>query len=78
MRVAANLLLRHAREVLTCSGKLPTSAARADFDPAPLGLIEDGAVAIADDRIVAVGRTAEVERSVSLSSGATVTWVTPC
>lgn len=72
MKVAANLLLRHAREVLTCSGTLLASAARADFDPAPLGLIEDGAVAIADDRIVAVGRTAEVERSVSLSSGATV------
>ncbi|MDO9021495.1 MAG: imidazolonepropionase [Deltaproteobacteria bacterium] len=72
MRVAANLLLRHARELLTCAGRLPPSAARADFDPAPLGLIEDGAVAIADDRIVAVGRTAEVERAVSLTAGATV------
>lgn len=72
MKVAANLLLRHARELLTCSGTLPPSAARADFDPAALGLVEDGAVAIADDRIVAVGRTADVERAVSLTTGATV------
>lgn len=72
MRVAANLLLRRAREMVTCSGDLPPGAARADFDPAPLGLIEDGAVAIADDRIVAVGRTAEVERAVALAAGATV------
>jgi imidazolonepropionase len=72
VRVAANLLLRHAREVITCAGALPTSAAAADFDPGPLGLIADGAVAIADDRIVAVGRTADVERAVSLTAGATV------
>jgi imidazolonepropionase len=72
VRVAANLLLRHAREVVTCAGSLPPFAARADFDPGPLGLIVDGAVAIADDRIVAVGRTADVERRVSLAAGATV------
>ena len=72
MKVAANLLLRHAREVLTCAGSLAPCAATADFDPAPLGIIEDGAVAIADDRIVAVGRTAEVERAVTLTSDATV------
>ena len=72
MRVAANLLLRGAREVITCSGVLPPAAAKADFDPAPLGLIEDGAVAIADDRIVAVGRTADVERAVRLTPDAVV------
>ncbi len=72
MKVAANLLLRHAREVLTCGGKLAPRAPLADFDPTPLGIIEDGAVAIADDRIVAVGRTADVERAVTLTADATV------
>ncbi len=72
MKVAATLLLRRAREVVTCSGVLPTSAAKADFDPGPLGIIEDGAVAIAGDRIVAVGRSDEVERAVSLTDDATV------
>lgn len=57
---------------MTCSGVLPTSAAKADFDPGPLGIIEDGAVAIAGDRIVAVGRSDEVERAVSLTEDATV------
>ncbi len=72
MKVATNLLLRRAREVVTCSGALPTSAAKADFDPGPLGIIEDGAVAIAGDRVVAVGRSGEVERAVSLTDDATV------
>lgn len=72
MKVAANLLLRHAREMVTCSGRLPASAAKADFDPAPLGLVADGAVAIAGDRVVAVGTTAEVERAVELTGDATV------
>lgn len=72
MKVAANLLLRHAREMVTCAGRLPASATKADFDPGPLGLVADGAVAIAGDRIVAVGTTSEVERAVTLAEGAEV------
>ena len=58
MKVRATLLLRHAREMVTCAGELPTSAARADFDAGPLGLVADGAVAVNAGCIVAAGPTA--------------------
>lgn len=67
--IPATLLLRHARELLTMTGALRPEA---PWDPAPLGLIEDGAVAIREDRVVAVGTTRAVEAMISLSSDATV------
>jgi imidazolonepropionase len=67
MREAATLVLRHAREMLTMQGELPAVAPRADFDPTPLGLVRDGAVAVNGDTILAVGTTAEVERAVAIT-----------
>jgi imidazolonepropionase len=67
VREPATLVLRHAREVLTMQGELPAAAPRADFDPAPLGIIHDGAVAVNGDTILAVGTTAEVERVVAIT-----------
>ncbi len=68
----ATLLVRHARELLTMRGSLPERDAKGSWDAAPLGLIEDGAVAVCDGVIVAVGSTAEVERSIELTPDATV------
>lgn len=67
--IPATLLLRHARELLTMTGTLRPEA---PWDPAPLGLIADGAVAVRDDRVVAVGPTRAVEAMISLSPDATV------
>lgn len=67
MREPATLVLRHAREMLTMQGELPAVAPRADFNPAPLGIIRDGAIAVSGDTILAVGTTAEVERAVTIT-----------
>ncbi len=72
MRVRATLLVRRVREVLTMRGALPERDAKGSWDPGPLGVIEDGAVAVCDGVIAAVGSTAEVERSIELAPGATV------
>ena len=72
MKVRATLLLRHAREMVTCAGELPTSAARADFDAGPLGLVADGAVAVNAGCIVAAGPTASVESAIALADDAVV------
>ncbi|MFO0630585.1 MAG: imidazolonepropionase, partial [Polyangiales bacterium] len=65
----ATLLLRHARELLTLDADLD---ARAPWRAEALGIIPDGAVAVRDDRVVAVGTTAEVERAISLGPKARV------
>lgn len=72
MRARATLLVRRARELLTMRGELPRRDAKGSWDPRPLGLIEDGAVAALDGRIVAVGTTSEVERAIELTPDATV------
>lgn len=51
--------------------ELPRSGAPT-WDPGDLGVVRDGAVGVADGRIVAVGTTAEVERRFPVSSGDTV------
>ncbi|MFN8379637.1 MAG: imidazolonepropionase [Anaerolineae bacterium] len=55
----ADLLIHSARQLVTCasSNGVKRGAALAD-----VGLIEDGALAIQDGRIVAVGATAEIQR----------------
>ena len=72
MRVEVTLLLRGARQVLTLARALPPSAAEGSWSPEDLGLVEDGAVAVAGDRVVAVGPSREVERAVTLARDAVV------
>ncbi len=72
VRTVADLIVRGAREVLTMTGPLPERDAAGSWDPAPLGLVRDGAVAARDGVIVAVGPTRDVERAVELSPDATV------
>lgn len=64
------LVLRHARELLTMRDALPVGVAT--WDPDALGLVRDGAVAIAGDRIVAVGTTDDVMARVTVSANARV------
>jgi imidazolonepropionase len=65
----ATLLLRHARELLTLDADLDP---RDPWSPSSLGIIPDGAVAVCGDRVVAVGRTDDVERAISLRPKAIV------
>jgi len=69
-RPAATLLVRHAEQLVTLAGHgdRPVTGARLG----EVGVIRDGALAAAGDRILAVGTTEEVERSVSLAEGADV------
>jgi imidazolonepropionase len=60
--IEADLILRHARQVLTCAGGAPRRGPRqADAAPVP-----DGAVASRDGRIVFVGPAADVDGAVTL------------
>lgn len=72
MKPAASLLVRHARELLTMNGPPPARDAKGAWDEAPLGCIADGAVALHEGAVVAVGRSDEVERSIALTGDATV------
>ncbi len=72
MKPTANLLVRGAREMLTMTGELPSRDAKGSWDPTPLGIVCDGAVAAHDGVIVAAGRTADVERAIDLAPDATV------
>jgi len=66
----ATLLVTHADQLVTAAGFSASPATGNDL--ARLATIEDGAVAVAGDRIVAVGTTEQLERSVRLASGARV------
>jgi imidazolonepropionase len=68
----ASTLIRHASEVLTMSGELPSHDVKGSWDPAPLGIIRDGAVALHNGVIVAVGTTTHVEQHIALTPDATV------
>lgn len=53
----------HAAELVTCKG----TGAKHGKEMSDIGLIPDGAVIIHDDRIVKVGTTAELEKTINLS-----------
>lgn len=53
----------HAAELVTCKG----TGAKHGKEMSDIGLIPDGAVIIHDDRIVKVGTTAELEKTIDLS-----------
>jgi imidazolonepropionase len=63
-----DLIIRNAREVLTCAGPAPLAGAR----QRDLSAIPDGAVAAFDGRIVFVGPTAALDASVEATPRATI------
>jgi imidazolonepropionase len=67
---SADLLLEHAAELLTLAG--PADGPRRGAALRDVGVIRDGAVAVADGEIVAVGPTDQVRDAVRLSRAATV------
>lgn len=69
MKLSADLLITHAAQLLTIAGN--NGRPRSGAGRADLGLVSDGALAVADGVIVAAGSTAEVLDEVSASRGAT-------
>src|SRR5690349_11407175 len=63
--IPADLIIRNAREVLTCAGTAPLSGSR----QRDAGAIPNGAVAFRDERIVFVGRSEELDGAVTLLGG---------
>ncbi|MEG0379952.1 MAG: imidazolonepropionase, partial [Eubacterium sp.] len=55
--------IRHAAQLVTCKGEAP----KRGKDMSDIGLIEDGGVLIHDDKIFAVGTTAELDQQVNLN-----------
>jgi len=66
----ATLLVRHADQLVTVAGHSDHPATGTGLRE--VGLVADGAVAVAGDRVLAAGPTVEVERSISLVDGAEV------
>ncbi len=66
--ITADFVVRHAGELVTCGAP---ATATAGTDDAALGIIEDGALAAADGRIVWVGRDADLAAAVALAPAAT-------
>jgi imidazolonepropionase len=64
----ADLIIRNAREILTCGGPAPLAGSR-QREVTPLA---DGALAALDGRIVYVGPTASIDRSIEAVPGAVV------
>lgn len=54
--------IRHASELVTCKGSAPKHGK----EMSDIGLIQDGAVIIHDDKIVAVGTTEELDKQVDV------------
>lgn len=69
MKLAADLLIMHAAQLLTIAGN--NGHPRSGDGLADLGLVADGAVAVADGVIVAAGSTAQVLDEVTPSTGST-------
>src|SRR5262245_45169497 len=62
----ADLILAHAGQLITCSGRAPRTGAAQGVAPA----LADGAVASLDGRIVFAGTASELERQVAPIPGA--------
>ncbi|HET6781712.1 MAG TPA: imidazolonepropionase [bacterium] len=69
MKQSVDLLITHAAQLLTIAGN--NGHARSGDGLADLGLVTDGAVAVADGVIVAAGSTAQVLDEVRPSTGST-------
>lgn len=72
-----DLIIQHAKQLVTARGHSETPAIGSEMED--LGIVEDGAVAVNDGKIAAVGRTSEVlaEYSASLNVDASQKIVTP-
>ena len=68
--LSADLLVEHAAELLTLAGA--HSGPRTGAGLRDVGLVTDGAVAVLEGQVVAVGSTAQVRASVVLAPDATV------
>ena len=68
--LSADLLVEHAAELLTLAGA--HSGPRTGAALCDVGLVTDGAVAVLEGQVVAVGSTAQVRASVVLAPDATV------
>jgi imidazolonepropionase len=66
MQEGVDLLIKNASELVTLSGN--NQAPRIKQQMVELGIIEGGAIAVLDGRIVAVGKTDEVEQDVKITS----------
>jgi imidazolonepropionase len=64
----ADLIVRNAREILTCAGPAPLTGAR----QREVSSVHDGALASFDGQITFVGRDRELESAISAVAGATV------
>ena len=64
---AADLILRHARELIACAGPAPRRGAALALDPVP-----DGALAAVQGRIVFAGPTSALAAHVTPAPGASV------
>ncbi|MBS4030134.1 MAG: imidazolonepropionase [Clostridiales bacterium] len=69
MQLSADLLITGAAQLLTFSG---LDGPRTGSEMSNLSLVEDGALAARDGKIVAVGKTSEVVKNVALLPGAQV------
>jgi imidazolonepropionase len=72
--IQADLIIRNAREVLTCAGPAPLSGSRQNM----AGSIPSGGLAARADRLVFVGSTVELDTAVSLLPGGTVLDASAC
>lgn len=64
--IAADFVIRHARQLFTCAGPAP----RAGAAQRDAGLVVDGAIAALDGRIVYAGPTADLDTRVATLPGA--------
>jgi imidazolonepropionase len=58
---SADLIFRHCRQLITCAGPVPRRGA----DQGRIDVTADGALAVADDRVIFAGSTADLDRTVS-------------
>jgi imidazolonepropionase len=65
---SADLVIRHAREVVTCAGPAPLAGAR----QREVSSIRDGAIAAFEGRIVFAGASTDLDSSVEPAPGATI------
>jgi imidazolonepropionase len=70
MQEGVDLLIKNASELVTLSGDNQTLRIKKQM--VELGIVKGGAVAVLDGRIVAVGKTEEVEQALDITSDARV------
>ena len=67
-RTPATLVIRHCRQLISCAGPAP----RRGPEQAALEIVADGALAVADGRILFAGRSADLDAAVTLAAGAKI------